>query len=382
MKLAAIICEYNPFHNGHKFHIEETRRQTGADGIVAIMSGNFVQRGDIAVFDKQTRSRAAIPGGADLVLELPSVYSCASAEFFALNAVKILNAVGSIDFLSFGAENADSSVLMKIAELLTKEPACLSDKIKGFLNDGLSFPLARSKSVGELLGSEYEKILRSPNNILGIEYCKALILTNSKITPCPILRHGADHDSTLTSENIASATHIRNMLYKGEGVEGFVPDFAAEIYKNAQVHSLKVLEKAIIAHLIKMPADQLRQISDVSEGLENRIKEAASNSYNLDSLIDSIKTKRYTHSRLRRIVLAAYLGITPEMRNAPPQYINILAHNETGQKIIAKAKKTAALPIVRNTSQVNKLKNPLIKDLWERERIFDNIYNLTKETTV
>ncbi len=378
MKLAAIICEYNPFHNGHQFHIEETRRITKADGIVAIMSGNLVQRGDVAIFDKALRAKAAVLGGADLVIELPAVYSSASAEFFALNAIKILNALGTIDCLSFGAESADADALVKIADLLADEPDEFSNKIKQLLTEGLSFPTARSRAVGEVLGKKYQDILSTPNNILGIEYCKALKTTHSNLSPCPILRQGADHDSNQTSDSIASATYVRELLQNGECTRQFVPDFAAELFNDAKKHSLKALERAIIAHLVKTSAEVLRSVADVSEGLENRIKDAALESRTLDELVGKVKTKRYTHSRIRRIVLAAYFGITEDMRKAEPQYINILAHNETGQKIIAEAKKTAALPIVRNTSQVNKLKNPIIKSTWERERLFDKIYDLTE----
>ena len=380
MKLAAIICEYNPFHNGHQFHIEETRQKTDAEGIVAIMSGNLMQRGDVAIFDKALRAKAAVLGGANLVIELPASYSSASAEFFALNAIKILNALGNVDYLSFGAENADAASLAKIGELLAKEPAELSDKIKQLLSTGLSFPVARSCAVGEFLGAEYADILSTPNNILGIEYCKALARTNSSITPFPILRCGAAHDSQTTSEKFASATYIRSLLQSGEAdkAKQFVPDFATELFKNAKIHSLKALEKAIIAYLIKVPLEELKNAPDVSEGLENRIKEAALVASTLEELIDNVKTKRYTHSRIRRILLSAYFGISRQMRESEPQYISILAHNETGQKIIAQAKKTATLPIVRNTSQVNKLKNPLVKSLWEQERVFDNIYNLTE----
>ncbi len=378
MTLAAIICEYNPFHNGHQFHIKETRRQTKADGIVAIMSGNLVQRGDVAIFDKRLRARTAVLGGADLVIELPAMYSSASAEFFALNAIKILNAFGTIDYLSFGAENADANTLLKIAKLFADEPAELSNKIKQNTSNGLSYPVARSRAASDILGGEYADILSTPNNILGIEYCKSLLLTDSKIKPCPILRNGAFHDSNVTSEGIASATYIRELLYSGKDAEQFMPDFAAEIFKDAKIHSLQVLEKAILAHLIKIPSEELKKVPDVSEGLENRIKDAALVSNTLEELIDRIKTKRYTHSRIRRIILSAYFGLSRDMRCTEPQYINILAHNETGQKIIAEAKKLSALPIVRNTSQVNKLKNASIKSLWERERLFNQIYDLTE----
>ena len=379
MKTAAIICEYNPFHNGHKFHIEETRRKTGADSVIAIMSGNFVQRGDIAVFDKSIRAKAAILGGADLVIELPALYSSASAEFFAYNAVKILNSLGTVDFLSFGAETLDPCQITQIAKFLAEEPSEFSDKMKHYFSEGLSFPAARSKALSEFWGTEAEKIISTPNNILGIEYAKALYLTNSSISPCPILRKGAAHDSTLTSGNIASATYIRDLIQKNQwpNFKNFIPDFAAGLFSEARVHSIKSLEKAILCELIKAPTDRLKSISDVSEGLENRLKEAALTSRTLEELIDKVKTKRYTHSRIRRIVLSAYLGITKELRQTPPQYIKILEHNGVGQKIIAHAKKSATLPIVRNTSQVNKLKNPFIKNQWELERTFDSIYDMS-----
>lgn len=379
MKTAAIVCEYNPFHNGHKFHIEETKRQTGADAVVLIMSGNFVQRGDVAIFAKALRAKAAILGGADLVLELPTPISCASAEFFASGAVSILDALGIVDFLSFGAESPESEDILKIASLLAKEPKELSDKIKMYSNTGLSYPLARAKATEDILGEDAAKTLSSPNNILGIEYCKALIKLQSRISPFPILRKGADHDSKTTFENIASATHIRELILNGNQAEAdkYMPDFAVEIFKDAKRHSIKALEKSILCELIKMPAEALANIADVSEGLENRIKATLTPSVSLDELIESIKTKRYTHSRISRIILSAFLGITDSQRRTSPMYIKVLDHNETGQKVIAAAKKSAALPIVRNTSQINKLKNPDLKAIWEKEQMFDRIFEMT-----
>ena len=188
MKVAAIICEYNPFHNGHRFHIGETRRKTGADAVVAIMSGNFVQRGDVAVFPKSLRAQTAIRGGADLVLELPVPFATGSAEFFAQGAVRTLDSLGIIDYLSFGAECNNAEKLLELAELFASEPPEFSDLIKLYSKDGLSFPAARAKAATEFAGADAEEILSSPNNILGIEYCKALLKLNSKIKPCVIER--------------------------------------------------------------------------------------------------------------------------------------------------------------------------------------------------
>ncbi len=380
MKVAAIICEYNPFHNGHKFHIEETRRKTGADAIVAIMSGSFVQRGDVAVFPKNLRAQAAIEGGADLVLELPVPFSTGSAEFFAQGAVRTLDALGIVELLSFGAECNNAEKLFELAELFTCEPPEFTDLIKLYSKDGLSFPAARAKAASEFAGADAGEILSSPNNILGIEYCKALLKINSKIKPCVIKRIGAGHDTETTDGSIASASFIRKLLTENNPGEAFLymPEFANEIFKSQPLHSIKAIEKAILCELIKMSADELREISDVTEGLENRIKDAVLAANNLDELIELVKTKRYTHSRVRRIILSAFLGITDSDRKAPPRYIKILDHNETGQKIIAAAKKVATLPIMRNTSQVNKLSDPVIKSLWERERSFDKIYEMTE----
>ena len=376
MSTAAIICEYNPVHNGHKFHLEETKRVTGADSVIAIMSGSFVQRGECAIYDKKLRAKAAVLGGADLVLELPAVYACASAEFFALGAIRILNALGIIDTLSFGAETDDVASIMSVAELLANEPKVFSNILKSHSQNGLSFPAAREAAIRDIMGDSVAKILSSPNNILGTEYCKALIKEKSDITPFAVMRKGAAHDTAQTDGAIASASYIRSIIYEQgfDKATTFMPDFAAKLFDVAPIHSIKTMEKAIIAQLVKMPLDDLKCISDVAEGLENRIKAVAATSASLDELVDKIKTKRYTHSRIRRIILSAYLGITTDLRGSMPPYIKILDHNEKGQELIAAAKKTSALPLVRNTSQLLKLKDPAAKEFWDREAVFDRIF--------
>ncbi len=377
MKTAAIICEYNPFHNGHKFHIEETKQKSGADTVILVMSGNFVQRGEVALFDKQLRANAAIACGADLCIELPAAYSLASAEFFAAGAIKILDALGIVDFLSFGTEIEELDILKNIAKLLADEPEDFSSALKENLSKGLSFPAARAKAVGKILGDSAAEVISTPNNILAIEYLKALISSKSRITPFSVLRKGAPHDSNLPEGSIASATFVRDLILSGSDFSQFVPDTAYKIFKDAKIHSLKALEKAILCELAKMPANILAQIADVGEGIENRIKSKAETASTLDELADSVKTKRYTHSRIRRILVSALLGITDADRKAPPSYIKILCQNEKGQKLISAAKKTATLPIVRNTSQINKLGDPALKAHWESERMFDRIYSLS-----
>ncbi len=378
MKVAAVVCEYNPFHKGHKYQIDRTKELCGADAVVGIMSGNFVQRGDVALFPKELRAKAAIAAGVDLVIELPTVFAMQSAEFFAKNAVTIAASTGIVNTLSFGAECHNVDSIVKIAEFLCDEPTEFSEHIKSCLSNGMSYPSARADAVEKFMGEDYSNILSSPNNILGIEYCKALYNLKSSITPFAVKRTGSNHDSDAVSDGFASATHIRSLLMTGhkDTALSYVPTDCANIFKDAPIHSADKMENAILAEIIKIPLERLADISDVSEGMENRIKDAALSSGSLEELFDAVKTKRYTHSRIRRIILSAYLGITDTDRNLSPPYIKILDHNETGQELIREMKKTASLPIVRNTSQVNKLGNPEIKALWERERVFDKVYEM------
>lgn len=378
MKTAAIICEYNPFHKGHEYQIARTKELCGADFVVAIMSGNYVQRGDVAIFSKEVRAKAALASGADLVIELPTIFAMQSAEFFAKGGVSIANALGIVDFLSFGAECDDTCKLQTIASLLHNEPADFSDVLKKQLDTGVTYPVARATAVAHTLGNDASEIISSPNNILAIEYCKALYTLGSSITPVAIKRKGVDHDSPTVDDGFASATHLRQLINDKNFADAFsfVPDSCHEIYKDADIHAICAMEKSIIAELIKLPVETLAKISDVGEGMENRIKSAALNATTFNELADLIKTKRYTLSRIRRILLSAYLGITDEHRRMNVPYIKILDHNEKGRGLISKMKKLASLPIVRNTSQINKLKHPEIKAFWEMERTFDNLYNM------
>lgn len=378
MKTAAIVCEYNPFHKGHQHQIARTKEKCGADFVVAIMSGNFVQRGDVGIFSKEIRAKAAISCGADLVLELPTVFAMQTAEIFAAKAVEIANAAGIIDYLSFGTENDDIEKILQVAKLLTDEPESFTKTLKEQLAKGTSYPVARQKAVFEVLGNDASNLISTPNNILAIEYCKALRASNSTITPVAIKRKGADHHSETSKDGFSSATNIRRLLLSGNSGEAlsYVPDECRELFRTADIHNVKAMEKSIIAELIKMSPSSLAEISDVSEGMENRIKTAAIQADSLDGLADIIKTKRYPHSKIRRILLSVYLGIIETYRREAVPYIKILDHNEKGQLLIGKMKKNATLPIARNTSQINKLKNPEIKDFWERERIFDKLYEL------
>lgn len=337
--ITGIICEFNPFHKGHKYLIDAVKGEN--DGIICAMSGNFVQRGEFAVYDKFTRAKAAVENGADLVIELPCAYSLKSAEGFARAGVQLLEATNAVEQLAFGAECGDIDALAAVSKRIE---AC-DNEIKAELKKGISYPAARKNAVKS-------DLLDTPNNILAIEYIKAASL------PCKAVeRIGKGHDS---DDEIYSASAIRQTLDLNE------------------ICSMKNCEKAILAKLRTMTAEDFLQLEDVSEGLENRIVDAIRNATSLDEIYDGIKTKRYTHSRIRRIILRAYLGITKDFCKSVP-YIRILGFNEKGREILAQIKKKADLPIISRYSDINNL-DDYGKRLFELECSCTDLYNLGYKT--
>lgn len=377
MKIGAVVCEYNPFHLGHKYQLETAREQLMLDGIVGIMSGNFVQRGDAAIYPKLLRSKAALSCGMDLVLELPAVLTLQSAERYAKNAVSTLNALGTIDTLFFGAECPDTDLLMQIADVLATESASFKNELKSALNDGLSFASARALAVKNIIGSASAEILSKPNNILAVEYCKALITTNSKIKPVAIMRKGPQHDSDISVDGFASASAIRDKIFTGQEYANLIPDTSPEIYGQTKPFSVLNMEKAIISHICLMGPEKLAEILDVGEGLENSIYREAMRTESIHALIDAVKSKRYAYSRIRRILICAYLGITHADAQLSPSYIRILDFNEVGQGILNMSKKTATLPLAKNGAQIKD--SPAAQKLWQRELAIDKIYQLYRE---
>lgn len=333
--ITGIICEFNPFHAGHKYLIDSVKKEN--DGIVCVMSGNFVQRGEFAVYDKFSRAKTALENGADLVIELPCVYSLRSAEGFARAGVEILEATNMVDRIAFGAECDNMDELKRLSyEIFEKE-----QEIKAEMKKGITYPAARKAVIGSSL-------LDTPNNILAVEYIKSTKL------PCTaVKRIGKGHDS---DDEKYSASEIRKKLSYNE------------------ICSLKNCETAVLAKLRYMTANDFLEIEDVTEGLENRIADMVRISTSLDELYDNIKTKRYTHSRIRRIILKAYLGITKEYTEKVP-YIRILGFNSKGQEILAKMKKNANLPIISRYSDTDTL-DEYGKDLFELECRCTDLYNL------
>ncbi len=343
MKIAAVICEYNPFHYGHKYQLAKTR-EMGATHIVAVMSGNFTQRGDVAVYDKYERARIALENGADLVLELPTVYSLSAAEGFARGAVSIIEALGCVDVLSFGSECGDIAALKEAAG--ASEYALHTDEFKEAMRKGASFPAALAEAVKSYYTDDVCELLASPNNTLAVEYIKALDDIGSGIQPVTIQRSGADHDSDEESESFVSASLIRKKILAGEDYSAYAPVI------NAPSADIKKLEVAILSKLRTMRLSDFENIYDCAQGMSERLYKAVRKACTLDELYFLTKTKRYTLARIRRAVLCSFLGIDKKLLNESPAYIRILGMNGRGREILSAAQ--CGLPV--DTSLKNLMK--------------------------
>lgn len=353
MKITGIITEYNPFHNGHKYQITEAKKS--CDAVVCVMSGSFVQRGDIAVFDKWTRAEIAVKNGVDLVLELPVCYVLASAEKFAYGSAATLNALGIVDTLCFGSECGDIEKLKSAAHLIMNEPPEVSEKIKLLMDSGLSYPSAREKAYGGYIDAD---ILKEPNNILALEYIKALETLKSSIEPMTIKRHMTGHHQTTAVGKFASASEIRRRIAKNEPISELVP--FSEIYPT---YDISRLDTALTAILRSITPEKIKKLPDVGEGIENRIKSAADKFSTVAEIAESVKTKRYTMTRINRILMSALLGLDAKTAVLPPQYIRVLAMTAKGREILSLAKKTSSLPIITKTANFDKNNELLKKDI-------------------
>ncbi|MDE6261520.1 MAG: nucleotidyltransferase family protein [Oscillospiraceae bacterium] len=330
MDVVGIVAEYNPFHAGHAFHIAETRRQLGECAVVAVMSGNFVQRGDCAVLDKWTRARTALEGGVDLVLELPTVWAVSSAESFARGAVEILSATGVVTHLSFGSECGDGDKLRQVADCLDSE--VYRAGLRRFLDEGMPFAACRQAVVRGLLGEDLASLLSQPNNNLGIEYIRALKALERAIQPVTVLRAGAAHDGG-DHPDYPSASFLRERILAG----GLPADNPA---------SLKYGERGALAVLRAMDGEDFTALPDCGEGLSHRLYRAARQGRTLEEVYDLAKTKRYAHSRIRRAALWGALGLRECDRPAHPTYLRVLGASGRGREALREMKTKATLPIV------------------------------------
>ncbi|MBO5078463.1 MAG: nucleotidyltransferase family protein [Oscillospiraceae bacterium] len=342
MSITGIICEYNPLHLGHSKQLRQIRQAEPDGGIVCLMSGNYVQRGMPAVFDKAFRAAAAIDCGADLVLELPVTAALSSAEGFASEGVRQLG--GFCHELSFGAEDPDVHSLTKTAEILLS-PA-FSQQLKAELAEGRSFPAARQKAA-EKMGLD-AALLAKPNNILAIEYCKAILSQNSKMKPAPIFRPG-DYNDTLPHPTDPSATSVRQCIENGENWLSYIPDGACKHFADAPAHSLSWGERAVLTRLRTMTDVEFEALPYGSEGLWRKLMKNARQLATLEQILSATKSKRYTRTRLDRMVMCAFLGITQDSISTPAPYARVLALNDKGRQILTEARKTGDFPNIGET---------------------------------
>ena len=362
MKIVGIICEYNPLHLGHRKQIRLVKQHFGGDtAVVCLMSGNYVQRGAPAIFDKSIRAEAALKCGADLVLELPVEYCLSSAEGFASGGVSILS--GFCDVLSFGAETGDAASLMATAKAL------LSGEFRDYLREkldlGLSFPAARQAAL-EAMGTD-AGLLANPNDILAVEYCKAILSQGSTMEIHPVQR-GGDYHAERPDEEDPSATAVRRMIALGEEWSAFVPREAADSFRNAAVHTLEAGERAMLAKLRTMTEAEFETVPFGSEGLWRKLMHAVRQKATLEEILTAVKSKRYTRTRLDRMVMCAFLGLKEDDLNQKPPYVRVLALNDRGRAVLKKAREHGCF-----LNAGEKPDDPY----WERERRIGDLYGLS-----
>ncbi len=376
MKVTGIIAEYDPFHNGHSYHIKKAREMTGADAIVVVMSGHFTQRGMPAFFRRDARVQMAVDGGADLVIELPYIYACNSSHEFARGAAGILNGIGCVDALVFGAETDDMDTLGKAARAAAGTDDRSSAYIKEEMKNGVSYPEALTRSVEKIYGAQTAAVLREPNNLLGIEYMKALRELGSGIKPFIVGRRSAAHGESLEmlherkqEQRIASGTAVRKAVYAGgaRAAEMLVPDTSFSIisgYERSSGFSFteyrdkikKNMFELLKYKIITSDESELAEVYGVAEGLENRLKSCISGAEDIDGLIDSVKSKRYTRARISRTLMHLLINLrTTDFETLRETYCaRVLGFSPTGGKLLRLMSESSAIPVFSNLSRLDK----------------------------
>ena len=389
-RVLGIIAEYNPFHNGHLYHISRSKQETNAQYVIAVISGNFVQRGNTSIINKWKKARMALLNGVDLVIELPTIYSISSAENFAEGAIKIFNSLGIVDSISFGMETNDISTLNNIANVLYNEPKEYITLLSHELKKGNSYPKSRENALLMYLNDlkRYANVLSGSNNILGIEYLKAMRKTKSTITPIGIKREKVLYNDKYIVDEFASATAIRKMLMTKElnDISKVMPRnsyllLGEELKKGHYCVDISRFEKEIIYTLRKMKTEDIAKLPDVSEGLENSIKNAADSCNTLEELINIVKTKRFTQTRIQRILLYALLGIDKKQMETSKKvvpYVRILGFNNKGKELISEMMKlNPKLNVITSVKKyIDSVANKNLKEMLEKDILATNIYTL------
>lgn len=394
LSVLGLIAEYNPFHNGHLYHFNTSMDITQAEYSVCVMSGDFIQRGEPAIADKWARVRMALDAGIDLCIELPVVYCCSSAELFAYGAVSILNSLNAVDYICFGSESGKLDIIDICGDILSNEPQEFKEYLRQYLSEGKSFASSRAKSLVRYMKNHtaydiddesLENLLLSPNNILGIEYVKWLKRLDSKIKPVTIKRmHSGYNDQSLKTP-MPSASGIRKHIkdYGSSGLEQFMPEYCIKIMDDEFKCGrgpvfMDSFTQAILCILRSYSADRLSDIFDVNEGLEYRIKKA-SRGGSIDNIVSNIKTRRYTETRINRILIHSLLGMRKDdimqfKFPCGPQYIRVLGFSEKGKKILSNIKKCCALPIITNAADYRKYDNAQLKRMMQLDITSADIY--------
>lgn len=383
--ITGIIAEYNPFHKGHAYQIEQARLLTGCDFLVVVMSGDYVQRGAPAVFDKYTRTRMALACGADLVLELPVACSCASAEFFASGAVSLLDGLGCVDFLCFGSESGDLQSLMAPARILAKESPAFQEALRRGLSLGLSFPAARKEAFRACTSDP--DILDLPNNILGIEYLKALLQRESTIKPVTVKREGQGYHDTLLDSGFASASGIRRFLKQEEdllsavpALEESLPQPVMEILNDTLAQTLPVWEEdfsmLLRYELLRQSASDLTRYADISPDLGRRLKNCADKFSSFSEFAALVKTKDVTYTRITRALFHILLNLTEEdtRKSVSMPYARILGFRKDHSRILGLLKKNSRIPIIPKAADYKNYLTPDLQLLFEKDLFAANLY--------
>lgn len=393
-KAVGIIAEYNPFHKGHEYQIQQAKEKTGADIAVILMSGDFVQRGTPAILAKHQRTAMALLGGADIIFELPSFYACGSAEYFSSGAVSIFNALNSIDFLCFGSESGEIDTCRFLGELLADEPKLYKEKLRSFLKQGLSFPAARKSALTEYLKEKNipfsEDFLDTPNNILGIEYCKSLAAQNSTIVPVTIKRIGSSYHETSLSLDYPSASAIRRELVATSNIQKSLSD----TLKNAQPPAVKdylcsVLENEAFLteddfslllkyELMKNTPESLCTFSDMSPDLARRIYHHLNTFETFTQFAEQLKTKELTYTRICRALLHVLLNIPSDLPAVSPAYVRLLGFKKESSSFLRTLQKSSDIPIITKAADYRKLLPKEAHSLFEKDLFASNLYETVK----
>lgn len=372
MKICAIICEYNPFHNGHLYQLNEARKQSGADAVVCIMSGNFVQRGEAAVLDKHIRAGHAALAGVDAVIGLPTVFATSPAEIFAKGAIKLLSAIPGVKALSFGCECGAAEDFFHAARTLEAEPEAVTEQIKASMKNGASYASARAKAW-ETIGHIQKEFLASPNCILGIEYARALLHADSDVEIFPVKRRGSGYSETKLYGDYPSATALRAAIARNEAVSG-IPDYVRETLPESSENCLEAIEKFA---LLERSAEEIKSVLDCREGLENALKKAAEK--NTDDIATALTSKRYTTSRIRRILLHNLLNISETFIReclSSPLYLELLAVKKEGKDVLS-ALGESTLPLLIRAGDSEKLTGTA-RECFQKEKFSDSVFRIVR----